>query len=170
VVDGQRVITGSFNWSPSAAHQNDETLLVIDSPILAGHFTAEINRLWRGAELGVSASLARKQAWQRALCRSGIQRGLDEASEGVQIAPAILRQALASRQHHSSQKCLDRTHRAAPPRRGGVPSKFWARVAGLNTLQSNQNLLAALCKHRISTEIPCDTGVARHKSSTENAS
>ena len=74
VIDNQRVITGSFNWSPSASHQNDETLLVIDSPLLARHFTAEVDRLWRGAELGVSARLARKQARQRALCGSGVQR------------------------------------------------------------------------------------------------
>jgi len=31
------VITGSFNWSPSAAHQSDEVLLVIESPLLASH-------------------------------------------------------------------------------------------------------------------------------------
>ncbi|MCS5707172.1 phosphatidylserine/phosphatidylglycerophosphate/cardiolipin synthase family protein [Synechococcus sp. FGCU-3] len=74
VIDGERIITGSFNWSPSAAHQNDETLLVIDSPQLARHFTAEIDRLWRGAELGVSARLKRKQARQRALCGSGKTR------------------------------------------------------------------------------------------------
>ncbi|MEB3307167.1 MAG: phosphatidylserine/phosphatidylglycerophosphate/cardiolipin synthase family protein, partial [Cyanobacteriota bacterium] len=49
VIDRRHVITGSFNWSPSAAHQNDETLLVIDSPRLASHFSAEIDRLWRGA-------------------------------------------------------------------------------------------------------------------------
>jgi phosphatidylserine/phosphatidylglycerophosphate/cardiolipin synthase-like enzyme len=72
VIDGARIITGSFNWSPSAAHQNDETLLVIDSPQLARHFAAEIDRLWRGAELGVSARLARKQARLRALCGSGV--------------------------------------------------------------------------------------------------
>lgn len=74
VIDNHRVITGSFNWSPSAAHQNDETLMVIDSPQLAKHFTAEIDRLWRGAELGVSARLARKQARLRASCGSGLQR------------------------------------------------------------------------------------------------
>ncbi|MFS6827154.1 phospholipase D-like domain-containing protein [Cyanobium sp. ATX-6F1] len=32
VIDNRTVITGSFNWSPSAAHRNDETLLVFDSP------------------------------------------------------------------------------------------------------------------------------------------
>jgi len=50
VIDNRTVITGSFNWSPSAAHQNDEVLLVIESPLLAAHFTREMDRLWRGAE------------------------------------------------------------------------------------------------------------------------
>jgi phosphatidylserine/phosphatidylglycerophosphate/cardiolipin synthase-like enzyme len=74
VIDGKRVITGSFNWSPSAAHQNDETLLVIDSPQLARHFSAEMDRMWRGAELGISARLARKLERQRARCGSGTRR------------------------------------------------------------------------------------------------
>ena len=58
----------------SAAHQNDETLLVIDSPQLAEHFTAEINRLWKGAELGITPRLQRKQERQRNRCGSGVQR------------------------------------------------------------------------------------------------
>jgi phosphatidylserine/phosphatidylglycerophosphate/cardiolipin synthase-like enzyme len=60
VIDGRTVISGSFNWSPSAAHQNDETLLLIRSPLLARHFNREIDRLWRGAELGISDRLQRK--------------------------------------------------------------------------------------------------------------
>ena len=75
VIDNQRVITGSFNWSPSAAHQNDETLLVIDSPLLAAHFSAEMNQLWRGAELGVTPRLQRKLERQRLRCGSGERRG-----------------------------------------------------------------------------------------------
>jgi len=71
VIDRRTVITGSFNWSPSAAHQNDETLLVIESPLLAKHFTAEINRLWKGAELGITPRLQRKQERQRRLCGKG---------------------------------------------------------------------------------------------------
>ena len=74
VIDNRTVITGSFNWSPSAAHQNDETLLVIDSPQLAEHFTAEINRLWKGAELGITPRLQRKQERQQNRCGSGVQR------------------------------------------------------------------------------------------------
>ena len=74
VIDRKTVITGSFNWSPSAAHQNDETLLVIHSPTLAAHFTREIDRMWRGAELGVTARMRRKLERQRTKCGSGEER------------------------------------------------------------------------------------------------
>ncbi|MEB3263331.1 MAG: phosphatidylserine/phosphatidylglycerophosphate/cardiolipin synthase family protein [Synechococcus sp.] len=72
VIDGRRVITGSFNWSPSAAHQNDETLLVIDSPQLAAHFTREMERLWKGADLGVTPSLQRRIERLRRSCGQGL--------------------------------------------------------------------------------------------------
>jgi phosphatidylserine/phosphatidylglycerophosphate/cardiolipin synthase-like enzyme len=71
VLDGERVITGSFNWSPSAAYKNDETLLLIDSPLLARHFGAEMDRLWRGAELGETARLRRGRERARRSCGSG---------------------------------------------------------------------------------------------------
>ena len=74
VLDGQRVISGSFNWSPSAAFQNDETLLRIDSPLLAAHFTAETDRLWQGAELGITARLERRLNRRRQLCGRGQAR------------------------------------------------------------------------------------------------
>ena len=45
---------------PSAAHTNDETLLVIHSPKLAAHFTREIDRLWDTAELGITPNIQRK--------------------------------------------------------------------------------------------------------------
>ena len=60
MIDNKTVITGSFNWSPSAAHTNDETLLVIHSPQLAKHFTREMDRLWRGAELAITTQIQRK--------------------------------------------------------------------------------------------------------------
>jgi len=68
------VITGSFNWSPSAAHTNDETLLMIHSPLLGKHFTREMDRLWRGAELGITARMQRKLNRQRVKCGSGTKR------------------------------------------------------------------------------------------------
>ena len=66
---------GSFNWSPSAAHTNDETLLIIESHQLAQHFTREMDRLWRGAELGVTARMQRTLQQRRKQCGSGIERG-----------------------------------------------------------------------------------------------
>ena len=75
VIDNKTVITGSFNWSPSAAHTNDETLLIIKSPQLAQHFTREMDRLWRGAELGITARMQRNLEQRHRQCGSGIQRG-----------------------------------------------------------------------------------------------
>ncbi|MEB3332810.1 MAG: phosphatidylserine/phosphatidylglycerophosphate/cardiolipin synthase family protein [Synechococcaceae cyanobacterium] len=74
VLDRRRVISGSFNWSPSAAHQNDETLLLIDSKPLALAFEAEMNRLWRGAELGSAGRLERRRQRQRLRCGDGRRR------------------------------------------------------------------------------------------------
>ena len=74
VIDGKTVITGSFNWSPSAAHQNDEVLLVIRSPQVAAHFTREMDRLWRTADLGITERLRRKLERNRQRCGRGIQR------------------------------------------------------------------------------------------------
>ena len=68
------VITGSFNWSPSAAHQNDEVLLVIRSPQVAAHFSREMDRLWRSADLGITERLQRKLEHNRQRCGSGIAR------------------------------------------------------------------------------------------------
>ncbi|KZR86048.1 Phospholipase D precursor [Synechococcus sp. MIT S9509] len=74
VIDNKTVITGSFNWSPAAAHTNDETLLVIHSAKLAAHFTREMNRMWRSAELGITPHIQRKLERQRAKCGRGLQR------------------------------------------------------------------------------------------------
>ena len=75
VIDNRKVITGSFNWSPSAAHTNDETLLVIHSPQLAKHFTREMDRLWDNAELGITPHIQRKLDRQRIRCGDGVERG-----------------------------------------------------------------------------------------------
>ena len=74
VIDNKTVITGSFNWSPSAAHTNDETLLVIHSPKLAAHFTREMDRLWETAELGITPHIQRKLDRQRIRCGDGVER------------------------------------------------------------------------------------------------
>ncbi len=71
VIDNKTVITGSFNWSPYAAHTNDETLLVIESPQLAAQFNREMDRMWRGAELGITARMRCKLELQHAKYGSG---------------------------------------------------------------------------------------------------
>ena len=75
VIDNKTVITRSFNWSPSAAHTHDETLLVIHSPQLAQHFTRVMDRLWDGAELGIKPQLQRKLNCQKIRCGDGVTRG-----------------------------------------------------------------------------------------------
>jgi len=45
-------------------------LFVAESPLLAAHFTREMDRLWRRAELGINERLARKLAANRRGCGS----------------------------------------------------------------------------------------------------
>lgn len=100
VLDGERLITGSFNWSPSAAHQNDETLLLIHSPQLAAHFRREMDRLWRGAELGVSARMERGLTQSLARCGRGRQRpappGMVHLSKAPPSSPTSMEPTAAS--------------------------------------------------------------------------
>jgi len=46
VVDGRTVLTGSYNWTRSAETRNEENLVSIDDPVLAGQFSDEFERLW----------------------------------------------------------------------------------------------------------------------------
>lgn len=46
VVDGAAVATGSFNFTNNANWNNDENLLVIRSPGIAGQYSAEFRRVW----------------------------------------------------------------------------------------------------------------------------
>lgn len=61
VVDDEIVITGSHNWSASANHSNDETLLVIDNnSTVAAHFEREFEQLYADAFLGVPPGIQNK--------------------------------------------------------------------------------------------------------------
>lgn len=46
VVDRSIVLTGSYNWTRSAATRNAENLVVIDDATTASQFTIEFDRLW----------------------------------------------------------------------------------------------------------------------------
>jgi phosphatidylserine/phosphatidylglycerophosphate/cardiolipin synthase-like enzyme len=47
VLDGQQVITGSYNWSASAEERNKENALVFTGRAYAAAYTAEFEKLWR---------------------------------------------------------------------------------------------------------------------------
>lgn len=49
VIDGKTVITGSTNWSDSGFFENDENLLVLESPALAAQFVEHFQRLKQDA-------------------------------------------------------------------------------------------------------------------------
>jgi phosphatidylserine/phosphatidylglycerophosphate/cardiolipin synthase-like enzyme len=56
VIDGNRVITGSFNYTWSAEHKNAENLLVIRDPSIAAQYEQNWNaRVQRSRPLGASA-------------------------------------------------------------------------------------------------------------------
>jgi len=59
ILDSKKVITGSHNWSENANHNNDEVVLVIDSPRVAAIYKDEFNRLQYTAKLGLSPELQR---------------------------------------------------------------------------------------------------------------
>lgn len=70
VVDGNTVITGSHNWTEAANHGNDETLLAIESPVVAAHFEREFDRLYKGAILGIPARIKQKIDAKQKECES----------------------------------------------------------------------------------------------------
>lgn len=47
IFDGHVVITGSYNWTRSAARANQENLIVTDNPAPVRRFIDEFDRLWR---------------------------------------------------------------------------------------------------------------------------
>lgn len=51
VLDGQKVLTGSFNWTASAEAFNDENLLVISSQPLAAKYETEFLEIWNAAHI-----------------------------------------------------------------------------------------------------------------------
>ncbi len=44
--DRKRLLTGSYNWTRSAAHYNEENFVITDDVRLITEFTGEFNRLW----------------------------------------------------------------------------------------------------------------------------
>jgi phosphatidylserine/phosphatidylglycerophosphate/cardiolipin synthase-like enzyme len=68
VLDQATVLVGSQNWSQAANTTNDENLLVIRNATVAAHFEREFQRLYDGAELGMTPQLQAAIARQKANC------------------------------------------------------------------------------------------------------
>ncbi len=60
VVDQNRVIFGSQNWTSSGAHENDENVIVIENPYIAAEFLKEYKRLLKRSVFGPSQKLIEK--------------------------------------------------------------------------------------------------------------
>ena len=46
ILDGERLLTGSYNWTRGAANENEENVVVSDDARLVGPFAATFERLW----------------------------------------------------------------------------------------------------------------------------
>lgn len=68
VIDGKIAIAGSHNWSEAANSNNDETLVIIQSPKVAAHFQREFDRLYADAQLGLPERIKQKIKTQKQQC------------------------------------------------------------------------------------------------------
>ena len=50
VVDGQIVVTGSYNFTKAAEESNDENVLIIHNPEIAAAYTTEWREVWGAAK------------------------------------------------------------------------------------------------------------------------
>ncbi len=92
VVDQQTVITGSHNWTDAANIGNDETLLVVHSPIVAAHYQREFERLYARSVLGLPPFIKKKIERQQQQCRRlPAQLGSSRVSAHPQSGAASLR-------------------------------------------------------------------------------
>ena len=49
--DGKRLLTGSYNWTRSAAEYNEENFIITDNSNLVAEFQGEFERLWKLCEV-----------------------------------------------------------------------------------------------------------------------
>ncbi|MBI2899986.1 MAG: DUF1669 domain-containing protein [Planctomycetes bacterium] len=47
VVDGERVITGSYNWTVLADEENHENIVILPDPRIAARFSEQFDKVWK---------------------------------------------------------------------------------------------------------------------------
>ena len=68
IVDHNLVITGSHNWSDAANRLNDETLLILNNPVINAHYQREFEQLYKNANLGVPKFVQKAIAQEKQKC------------------------------------------------------------------------------------------------------
>lgn len=68
IVDNNLVITGSHNWSDAANRLNDETLLILNNPLINAHYQREFEQLYKNANLGVPEFVQKTIAQEKQKC------------------------------------------------------------------------------------------------------
>lgn len=68
ILDHERLLVGSHNWSRSANHANDEVMLVVDAPGVARAFEREFDRVFQSSRKGPPEGLVKKVAAEWAEC------------------------------------------------------------------------------------------------------
>ena len=103
IVDQKTVIVGSHNWTDAANNGNDETVLVIHSPIVAAHYEREFDRLYTNAILGVPPAIRKKAEAQKQQCPQ------------IQARAAVPIPQPRDRPHTSRDKPLDKPPQQLQP-------------------------------------------------------
>lgn len=78
VVDDRWTLMGSHNWSSAAETQNDEFILLIDSPAIAKKFKEEILLRFKNAYWGVPSWLPSSIEEKNKQCAEGNPKQNDE--------------------------------------------------------------------------------------------
>ncbi|MEB3295639.1 MAG: phospholipase D-like domain-containing protein [Synechococcales bacterium] len=60
IIDRNTVIMGSHNWTEAANYGNDETVLILQSPVVAAHYEREFDRLYNNAILGIPPTVQKR--------------------------------------------------------------------------------------------------------------
>ena len=50
IIDDKAVLTGSYNWTRSAANYNHENILITNNPVITASYCKEFDKLWNGME------------------------------------------------------------------------------------------------------------------------
>ncbi len=97
IIDGQTVVTGSFNFSKNASRTNDENVLILaGNPAIAQRFTEEFYR--------VSDATASAAAVASATGKVDINHASQKQLEGLPgIGPALAKRIIAGRPYQSLQ-------------------------------------------------------------------